>query len=214
MAQDYNTAEKELLRAIEGKGKGSKLLIRKYRRAGIFSLLKGKISQYRQRLFSEEGRIRIEEVNLWLKVILCIVGLWWGMVFLQGINRFKNIPQFDLPSIDVSSYKVETIPSFLEPDSYYIELVMNRNIFLPFEKKKIKKQPSPLPDINKMVKGLHLVGVSWSDNVKERFVMIEDTEKKITYYLREGEKILNLTIKRIYPDKVIISYKNEEVVLR
>jgi len=90
---------------------------------------------------------------------------------------------------------------------------MRRNIFLPPKEKEVVKQVTPSPTINQMVKDFHVVGISWADDRKERFVMIEDGRTHITYYLREGDKILDLTVKRIYEDKVVISYKNEEVEL-
>ena len=216
MAQNYNTAEKELLRTIEG-GPIQKKPFKRYGGKGLFTPLKeGVISSwnnYRKKLLLESGGINIDEVNRWLKVVLCVVLVWLGVVFFRGFTQLENIPRFDLSQGDISSSPAKTIPPFLKPIFYYTNIVMRRNIFLPPKEKEVVKQVTPSPTINQMVKDFHVVGISWADDRKERFVMIEDGRTHITYYLREGDKILDLTVKRIYEDKVVISYKNKEVEL-
>ena len=96
--------------------------------------------------------------------------------------------------------------------AYYFEKVAQRDIFkmgpkpLPTEKQKVVS-----PVVTEATKNLKLVGISWSDNPD---AMIEDTQAKRTFFLKRGQKIGKMKIQAIFRDKVILSYEDEEVILK
>lgn len=62
-----------------------------------------------------------------------------------------------------------------------------------------------------MVTNLKLVGILWSDNPQ---AMIEDTKEQKTYFVSSGDKVGEVTVKKIFRDKVIIGKDSQEWELR
>ena len=58
------------------------------------------------------------------------------------------------------------------------------------------------------------MGISWLDRVDTASVMLEDTEKKVTYFLKKGEGIDNIIVKTIYADSAVLGYENEEITIK
>ena len=59
-----------------------------------------------------------------------------------------------------------------------------------------------------------LVGVAWLDVPESATVMLEDTGKHETHFLKEGDKIEDVKVKTIYTDRVVFSYANEEITIK
>jgi len=100
--------------------------------------------------------------------------------------------------------------------SFYLFGVKRRNLFYPFEE--VVKNIVDVSDQNRRIaqktENLRLVGVSWLDSVETASVMIEDTDKKITHFLQEGEKVGEIIVKTIYADSVELGYENEEIIIQ
>jgi len=66
-----------------------------------------------------------------------------------------------------------------------------------------------------MVKTLKLAGISYFEGDASRtFCMIEDIQKNITTFLKQGESFSGLSVKEIKPDSVILSLGTEELEIR
>ncbi len=123
----------------------------------------------------------------------------------SGIRRIVNQPE-----------GTEKFFPVIEGLSFYLSGVKRRNIFQPFEAaiKNVVEVSAKNRRIAQKTANLHLVGVSWLDSVETASVMIEDTEKKITYFLQQGEKIEDIIVKTIYADSVELGYENEEIIIQ
>lgn len=99
--------------------------------------------------------------------------------------------------------------------SYYLANVNRRNIFQPYEEaqKALEVTDKNKKIVDKLAK-LKLVGVSWLDRIETASVMIEDTDKKVTYFLRKGEKIGDIVVKTIYADSALLGYEDEEIIIK
>ena len=79
------------------------------------------------------------------------------------------------------------------------------------------KSVETAPENRKIVlltKTFKLVGIAWLDTIDSASVMIEDTDKNVTYFLKQGEKIGDIIVKTIYADGAVLGYENEEMILK
>ncbi len=99
---------------------------------------------------------------------------------------------------------------------YYLAGVKRRDFFRPYEEAGKSRVVASKKNrrIAEKTASLRLVGVSWLDSVETASVMIEDTEKKQTYFLQKGDKIGDIFVKTIYADSVKLGYKNEEILIQ
>lgn len=93
-----------------------------------------------------------------------------------------------------------------------------RNVFAPYVEQTAGKE-TVSSDIAlkliEMVKTLKLAGISYFEGDASRtFCMIEDIQKNITTFLKQGESFSGLTVKEIKPDSVILSLGTEELEIR
>ena len=111
---------------------------------------------------------------------------------------------------------VETIIPVFQNVSYYLTAVARRNIFQPIENERATSVVNTDKNsrLAQLTQNLRLVGVSWLNSVESASVMIEDLDKKVTYFLQKGEKIGDITVKTIYADSAVLGYGNEEIIIK
>ena len=127
-------------------------------------------------------------------------------VHFSGVNKIVSQSDAD-----------ENFFPVVEGLSFYLFGVKRRNLFQPFQPaiKNIVDVSEKNQRIAQKTANLRLVGVSWLDSVETASVMIENVDKKTTYFLQKGEKIEGgITIKTIYADSVKLGYENEEIIIR
>jgi hypothetical protein len=96
---------------------------------------------------------------------------------------------------------------------FYLNSFANRNIFKPYDIS-LGKVTVAQPNLAKRLSKYKLVGVAWFDLPESASIMIEDVQAKITFILKTGEKLEDVTIKTIYTDRVVLSYENEETTIK
>ena len=112
--------------------------------------------------------------------------------------------------------KAPELPTFRElPD--YMAQIDKRNIFQPYQERTSVQIVESTPKDNRILErtdNLRLVGIAWMDRVETASVMLEDTEKNVTYFLNKGEKLGDIFVKTIYADSVELGYENEEIIIK
>ncbi len=101
--------------------------------------------------------------------------------------------------------------------SDYLSSVDRRNIFQPYEKKEVdvsQESSAGSTELSVIAKNLKLVGISWSDSAASACAMIEDTRSGITRFVKEGEMMNEVTLKKIYADRVVVSLGAEELTIK
>ena len=157
----------------------------------------------------------LKDINKILLVGIVIVSGFLFLSFLSGWNKVSNGLDF---SVEQRSSNMEAFaPSFRELQEY-VGAIARRNIFQPYEVKAGEKGLTPaeaaMAPINERTKDLKLVGISWLDTPESASAMIENTQSGVTYFLKSGEQINNVTVKQIFADSVLISFGNEEMEMR
>lgn len=107
-----------------------------------------------------------------------------------------------------SSEKVVTVPE-LPPLTNYIEVVQAHELFKPPVEQ--PKQEVKKIGIAERAKNLELTGIVALDKME---AIIKDRRTRQSYFVNEGSKIEELTVQKIEPDKVILSYEDETHELR
>jgi len=192
------TAEQKLLKILETSGQMPKS-----------SIGAGKAKGPQKKL---QFSIKMLNGLLILGIIACFVVL--ALEFQSGSALVHKQVQFSLDSsmppksLDVAEPKAKDI-------AYYAQKISERNIFMPYEKEVSDKANVPVkPTVAKKLSKYKLVGVAWLDLPETASVMIEDSTTGATLFLREGEKLDDVTIKAIYTDRAVLSYENEEITIK
>ncbi|HOW59044.1 MAG TPA: hypothetical protein PLO78_04895 [Candidatus Omnitrophota bacterium] len=219
------TPEKRLLDLIEEPETLKKEVAagaKKGRRGGLFSPgdLKGMLASFNagvtQWVERHKAAFGIKQLNRTLKFIVMILALFltvdfiWGYVGVQqDFSKKITIPEnkiFDVPEPKEMSKEGEPVESW--------DL---GKIFMPYGKRQEeaerlqKEQSSRLVEITKNLK---LTGISFNPTEPKRaYCMIEDVEKNITTFLREGDPLGVLRVLKIHEDHVVLESGNETVEL-
>ena len=104
----------------------------------------------------------------------------------------------------------------LKESAYYLQKVSSRDIFKegakPVEQAAPKKSEAPSIQDNEVVKGLSIVGISWSSDPD---VIIEDKSKQKTYFVKRGQMVGDsIKVEAVFKDHVVLSLDGQEFELR
>jgi type II secretory pathway component PulC len=194
------TAEEKLLKIIEAAKKAKGL---------SSSASSPSLARVSQRRIS----ISVRQIN-----IILFAALLAGLLFLVNEIRSGNMLLDQDVAIAVDAAPVNTQSAALpqmKNISYYADKIASRNIFQPYDKKAVEqKEAATKINLQTKMSKYKLVGVAWLDVPESATVMIEDTAKRETRFLREGDKIEDVKVKTIYTDRVVFSYANEEITIK
>jgi len=159
--------------------------------------------------------IGLKEVNRILMVVAAVMSLFFVIDFLRGMNYSKQTVQIESDKSFSKKGKIN-LPVFKEINDY-LDVIAQRNIFIPFEKKEetLEAQAaSPVRQIESKTKNLKLVGISWLDSPETASALIENTDSGGTYFLKNGEKLNEVSVKQIFSESVVLEFQGEELELR
>lgn len=169
-----------------------------------------------ENLLKHKDKIQLQHVNNALKIMTALFGVYLAVsIFFdtQLINRDYA------EELKVSSSLVNEL-DFGEDKGFGLSLFEGfdaRNVFSPSGKKSDQaneKSPTTLR-ILEMTQNFKLTGISkHPDNKSRTFCMIEDLERNITTFLREGDNMQGLVVDEIKSDSVILKYQDEVIEIR
>jgi len=159
----------------------------------------------------------VKSINFGLLIMIFVALLFLGnevRAGIKGLNQEISFSEFSDRPVRVDG--VSEVGGSVHDKSFYLVGVNDRNIFQPFvvPEKQIGDMLTKNRKILQKTANLRLVGIAWLDTVDSASVMIEDTEKGKTYFLKKGQKIGDIIVKTIYADSAVLGYEDEEIVIR
>ena len=146
---------------------------------------------------------------LFLAILACIIAL--GLEMRSGFSLLDQTIDFPFESKTSGSMSDIALP-VVPSAGYYLDRINERNIFKPYVPKVAPK--AAVLGIVQLMSKYKLVGISWLDLPETASVMIEDTQKNATFFLKQGEKLEGVTVKTIYTDRAVFSHENEETTIK
>lgn len=151
-----------------------------------------------------------------LLVVAMIMGLLYFLIELRsGLGLVSQDVLFSVENVLPGEPLNLFVPQ-VKSIAYYLDKMSSRDLFKPYEKKEdgASATPSVKAALEKRMSKYKIVGVAWLDVPESASVMIEDKSNSTTRFLKEGDKIDDVTVKTIFTNKVVFSYANEEIVIK
>lgn len=159
----------------------------------------------------------IKDVNRLLKFMVGILALIFAASFAGDMIGVSQDFSKSIQIPDSKIFEMEP-PAASVTEGSGVENWDLGKMFMPYGKRqeaavKLQKDQSSL--LENMIKKLKLTGISYNPvDPKSAFCMIEDVEKKITTFLREGDPIGLLKVHKIGEDHVVLEHGNETIEIR
>lgn len=223
MESNGHSAERELLKAIEGSGgqKEKKAKTAAYLNSGelksrIHFLSHNLKTKLERRFITPYGTVDLTAVQKSLKAAVIVLFCLYLASAARGAYLMNQIPVFDFSPAATSETESSGLGSLLLDFAHYGNVLLQDNIFTPKEKVEPQEKEAPVvrPVLHQMIDNLKISGISRDEETGERFAIAEDRERKITYFLQEGDKILDFTVKNIFDNRVVFLYQDQEITLR
>jgi len=229
MAQERPiTPEKQLLKLIEDpKEKGAAVKARAIRYRGLSLLSLGAwlgrfhFSKNKMRSVLDLRSLRrmdISAINSALFLLTVILAFYFIYNFSRSMVDMRKPWDYKLTASGVQGQgadSFEDVSLLKKAESFYLEKVRERNIFKIGAKNVTGQIDAAVKEASskaiEATQNLKLVGISWSGDPD---AMIEDTKGLRTFFVKRGQMVGEVKVEAILKDKVILSYKGEEVELR
>jgi hypothetical protein len=157
----------------------------------------------------------LKHLNLVMLVAVIASLVYLGQEIVSGVSLLREeLDIEDAAAVRANDNGLKSSPS--RDSEYYLGKVAQRNIFRPYEKTAASAngETNAKAELDKRMKNYKLVGVAWLDVPESATVMIEEVSSGVTRFLKEGDKIEDVTIKTIYTDRVVVGHENEEMVIK
>ncbi|MFC1631750.1 hypothetical protein ACFL1I_08650 [Candidatus Omnitrophota bacterium] len=225
------TPEKQLLNLIEQSKAGKEIKPQaqkaKFRMLSLFSLsgLRGRFSFFKARTASsavvQKWPPQIETVNKLLLLVAISLSGYTIFSFSMAAGKLKNLPDLTLKPQAAGKEFVISTPTLLKKLPYYLEQTRERDMFNPAPDQPTMIVEGQGADQRKVIsaklaeaqQNLQLAGIGVSAT-GEPDAMIKDVKMNKVYFLKRGELVGDLKVEAIFQDKVLLSYEDEELILK
>ena len=184
-------------------------LLKMMQKSAPIGAVKSSVPASSQKKFKFSFSVNALNTLLFLGILACIIAL--GFEMRSGFSLLHQAVEFPRESktgVSLSDIALPSTPGV----NYYLQKINERNIFKPYVPKVAKK--AALQGLVQLMSKYKLVGIAWLDLPETATVMIEDTRKKETFFLKQGEQLEGVTVKTIYTDRAVFSHENEETTIK
>lgn len=142
-----------------------------------------------------KGRWRLKkDLKFFTKINIILIGLIIVIIAIFLVDIFTFDYEGSEFNIDLPSEDLETLPL--------------ADLDIALDEEAIEKKP--LISKENLVKNLNLLGIITGENTQ---AVIEDKEKKKTFFLYQGDSFGEFTVYDIKDSEVILDYKDEKIAL-
>lgn len=209
-AKDNITPEERLLKIIESPGiqKARVYLSDKAKAINI----KNVISWIKGFRFDKNiiKKFDLRRANKAVAFLCGFITLFWIFDFVRVSSSLGNRFQKTLQTSNVTAVEEKNITLPMVNIEEVQVQAKRRNMFT-FLPTPVKAEAGTTPEISALIVDLKLVGIIWSNSPQ---AMIENTKEQRTFLLSQGEQIGQVTVKKIFQEKVILEVGGEEQELR
>ena len=179
----------------------------------VFSILSDKVQSILG-MFAGKS-FGLKQVNTVFIILIVVASLGLGFFYKsettfldRAIDFSKGLKESDMASA------MRILPQY-EPLASFLDVILKRNLFRPYEKKEevVTDAPTGSEKVAAKIKDLKLVGISWLNTPDSASIMVENAEG-VTIFLKKGDTISNVIVKKIFVDRVIFSYEDQEMEVR
>ena len=159
--------------------------------------------------------ISVQQINAVLMVGVLASLLFLGYEVKNGLALLGESVSISVDT-KIPKDSLNLLIPQLKGISYYLDKATARNLFKPYEAPEASatSATSTRVALEKKMAKYKLVGIAWLDVPESATVMLEDAATHMTHFLKEGDKIEDVTVKTIYTDRVVFSYANEEIITK
>lgn len=185
--------------------------------AGIRAQIEYARDSFKAGFQKQKSPLQIKKVNQFLKIAALLFGCYLvvNLLFDLGLLNRNLKQELSLKPTDLNEITLDDeVPA---GESFFDETGV-RNVFAPLDKRiqATDDETSSLTlKVLELTENLKLTGISIHPEDSNRtFCMIEDLEKSITTFLKEGDTISGLRVSAIKEDSVILQYQDEKIEIR
>ncbi len=178
-----------------------------------FEYLQGTIQDSARR---RAGALRIKDINRGLGIACLVLALAviGNAAFEMSVLSHDFLSRFDLSQKKMA----DLLMGGTHDPAQLFQDEAPRNVFAPYMEQAADTQAKSNDvalKLMEMSKTLKLTGISFFEgDVTRTFCMIEDLQKNITTFLKQGDSFSGMTVKEIKPESVILSLGDEELEIR
>ena len=157
--------------------------------------------------------VSLKSANRALYVLATLVALYFVLVLLGGMVKLSGVSGH-IRKLEISGAKAASAsadPAKFEPGRID-PMLGNRNAFQPAGAQSVSTGDGASNISSSAV--YRLVGISESKDLAENYVMVENTQAKLTYFLQYGQPVEGLELDKILEDRVIVKIGGDPVELK
>lgn len=222
MGSDDDIAEERLLRVIEkGERSGSTPSAMRLDSRGFLGRIRQGLARFYAKPVAAEDRaltaLQMASSAAWLVLAAAALYLAYSILSRGETSRKKSSAYSSdaiayAPAVEMPPFKIE---EKMRPESEYLSPIRERDPFtgtsgVPEAVQEVQG-PSAQETLQSMAQGLTVVGVNRG---AVRDAIIEDTAQKRTFFVKNGDKIKEMTVKEIKHDTVVLTYEGEDLEIR
>lgn len=154
--------------------------------------------------------VSLETVNRILIILTVLAGIYFGLTLVFGGIKLAGV-KHHIRGLEAKGAAAEPTVEMSAPRVAAVDPALsNRNIFQPAGAVASGDGGASVVSVSSSYR---LVGIAAAADPSDTYVMVENTQTKLTYFLQYRQPVEGLELERILEDKVIVKIGGKSVEL-